>query len=99
MKKRPDSNTIIASNLDEDFIKILTSELRNLNQIENRRISQGLDCFRRVLSISQEQENILHNHMYQKCINITSKSVESNTKIDNVSAEAIPKIVTGLKKT
>ena len=52
-KKRADLNAITdhilrteASNLDQDFIEMMISELTNRNQIENRRTPQGFDSFR-----------------------------------------------------
>ena len=42
------SNLVLVkvSNLDQDFIEMMISELTNRNQIENRRTPQGLDSFR-----------------------------------------------------
>ena len=48
--------------LDQDLIDTMISELTNQNLIENRKTPQGLDSFRRVLSISPEQEEV-HNKM------------------------------------
>ena len=56
-----------ASNLDQDFIETTISELTDRNLIENRRTLQGLDSFRRILSISPEQEEVLRCPVYGKC--------------------------------
>ena len=66
-KKHADLNAITkhilkteASNLDHNFIDTIISELTNQNLIENRRTPQGLGSFRRVLSISPEEEEGPH---------------------------------------
>ena len=56
-----------ASNLDQDFIETMISELTDRNLIENRRTLQDLDSFRRILSISPEQEEDLRSPVYGKC--------------------------------
>ena len=73
-KKRADLNAITdhilrteASNLDQDFIEMMISELTNRNQIEHRRTPQGLDSFRWTLSISPQQEEVLRSPVQGKC--------------------------------
>ena len=73
-KTRADLNAITdhilrteASNLDQDFIEMMISELTNRNQIENRRTPQGLDSFQRTLSISPEEEEVLRSPVHRKC--------------------------------
>ena len=82
-----------ASNLDQDFIETMISELTNRNLIENRMTPQGLDSFRRILSISLEQEEVLHSHVHEKCNYISRQSME----IDSVSNKTISKIATDLR--
>ena len=48
------------------LIEIMISELTNQNQIENRWTPQGLDSFRRTLSISPEQEEVLRSLVHEK---------------------------------
>ena len=81
-KKRTDLNAITehilkteASNLDQDFIDTMISELTNENLIENRRTPQGLDSFRRVLSISPEQEEIHSGLVYGRCNNVSFQPI------------------------
>ena len=79
IKKRADLNAITdhiliteASNLDQDFLEMMISELINVNQIENRRAPQGIDSFWRTLSISPEQQEGLRSPVHEKCNNIFS---------------------------
>ena len=80
-KKSPTSSTLENSSSDQhsaikskilnfknfkDFIEMMISELINRNQIENRRPPQGLDSFRRTLSISLEQEQVLRSPEHEK---------------------------------
>ena len=55
------------SNLDQDFIELMISELTNRNQIENRRTPQGLDSFRRTLSISPKKGELFRSPVHEKC--------------------------------
>ena len=94
-KKRADLNAITdhilkteASNLDQVFIEMMISELTNRNLIENRRTQQGLDSFRRTLSISPEQEEVLRSPVHEKC-NYTSPQF---LEIDSVLNETIPEV-------
>ena len=82
-----------ASNLGQDFIETMISELTNRNLIENRMTPQGLDSFRRILSISLEQKEVLHSHVHEKCSYISRQSMG----IDSVSNETISKIATDLR--
>ena len=99
-KKRADLNAITehilkteASNLDQDFIDTMISELTNQNLIENRRTPQGLDSFRRAVSISPEQEEVQSSLVYGRCNNISSQPIET----DGVSNETVPKIAPDLR--
>ena len=56
-----------ASNLDQDFIELMISEPTNRNQIENRRTPQGLDSFRRTLSISPKKGELFRSPVHEKC--------------------------------
>ena len=56
-----------ASNLDENFIETIISEFTHLNLMENRRTPKGLDSFRRIMSISPEQEEVLRSLVHGKC--------------------------------
>ena len=96
-KKRADLNAITdhilrteASNLDQDFIEMMFSELTKQNQIENRRTPRGLDSFRRTLSISPEQE-VLRSHVHEKCNYISPPQI---LEIDSVSNKTIPEVAT-----
>ena len=98
-KKRADLNVVTdyilktgETNLDQDFIETMISELTNRNLIENRRTPQGLDSFGRILSISLEQEEVLLSPVHEKCNCISRQSME----IDSTSNETIPKIATDL---
>ena len=98
-KKRADLNVVTdyilktgETNLDQDFIETMISELTNRNLIENRRTPQGLDSFGRILSISLEQEEVLLSPVNEKCNYISRQSME----IDSPSNETIPKIATDL---
>ena len=82
-KKRADLNAVSdyilkreASNLDQDFIETMISELTNRILIGNRRTPQGLDFFRRILSISREQEEVLLSPVHEKCNYISRQSME-----------------------
>ena len=85
-KKRADLNVITkhilrteVSNFDQDFIETMISELTDQNLIENKRTPQGLDSFRRVLSISPEEEEVLRSPLYGKCNNIFPQSIETDS--------------------
>ena len=78
---------------DQDFIDLMISELTNQNLIENRRTSQGLDSFRRVITISPEQEEVHSSLVYERCNNISSQPIEN----DSVSNETVSKIATDLR--
>ena len=84
-KKRADLNVITkhilrteVSNFDQDFIETMISELIDQNLIENKRTPQGLDSFRRVPSISPEEEEVLCSPLYGKC-NIFPQSIETDS--------------------
>ena len=78
---------------DQDFIDLMISELTNQNLIESRRTSQGLDSFRRVLTISPKQEEVHNSLVYERCNNISSQPIEN----DSVSNETVSKIATDLR--
>ena len=59
-----------ASNLNQNFIEPIISELTNRNLMVNRRTPQGLDSFRRIMSISPEQEEVLRSPVHGKCNHI-----------------------------
>ena len=82
-----------ASNLDQDFIETIISELTDQNLIENKSTPRGLDSFRRVLPISPEQEEVLRSPVYGRCNNISSQSIE----IDGVSNETVLTVAPGLR--
>ena len=69
---------------------MMISELTNRNQIENRRTPQGLDSFRRTLSISPEQEEVLRSPVHENCNYISPQIME----IDSVSNKTIPEVAT-----
>ena len=71
----------------------MISELSDQNLIKSRRTPQGLDSFRRVLSISPEQEEVLRSFLYGRYNKISSQSI----KIDSVSNKTIPKIAPDLR--
>ena len=71
----------------------MISELTDQNLIENKRTPQGLDSFRRVLSISAKQEEVLRSPVYGRCNNISSQSIE----IDSVSNETVLRIAPDLR--
>ena len=71
----------------------MISELTDQNLIESRRTPQGLDYFRRVVSISPKQEEVLRSPTYGRCNNISSQSVE----INSVSNGTTPKIAPDLR--
>ena len=79
-----------ASNLDQDFIELMISELTNRNQIENRRTPQGLDSFRRTLSISPKKEELFRSPVHEKCNYISPQFM----KIDSVSNKTISEVAT-----
>ena len=60
------------------LIEIMISELTNQNQIENRWTPQGLDSFRRTLSISPEQEEVLRSPVHEKCNYISPQFTETD---------------------
>ena len=80
------------SNLDENFIETIISELSNRNLMENRRTPQGLDSFRRIISISPEQE-VLRSPCTWKMQFYSPQSI----KVDSFSIDTIPKIATDLR--
>ena len=69
---------------------MMISELSKRNQIENRRTPQGLVSFRRTLSLSSEQEEVLCSPVHEKCNFISLQFMET----DCVSNETIPEIAT-----
>ena len=71
----------------------MISEFTNRNLIGNKTTPQGLDSFRRILSISPEQEKLLRSPVHGKCNYISPQSIE----IDSVSNDTIPKIATDLR--
>ena len=91
-KKRADLNAISVK-LRSRFIETMISEFTKQNLIKNRRTPRDLDCFRRVLSISPEQEVVLSSLVYGRCNNISSQPIKTNSD----SNETIPKIASDLR--
>ena len=92
-KIRKNKKKTEAPNIDQDFIEMMISELSKRNQIENRRTPQGLVSFRRSLSLSLEQEEVLCSPVHEKCNYISPQFME----IDCVSNETIPEVATDLR--
>ena len=91
-KKRADLNAISVK-LRSRFIETMISEFTKQNLIKNRRTPRDLDFFRRVLSISPEQEVVLSSLVYGRCNNVSSQPIKTNSD----SNETIPKITSDLR--
>ena len=91
-KKRADLNAISVK-LRSRFIETMISEFTKQNLIKNRRTPRDLDFFRRVLSISPEQEVVLSSLVYGRCNNVSSQPSKTNSD----SNETIPKITSDLR--
>ena len=91
-KKCADLNAISVK-LRSRFIETMISEFTKQNLIKNRRTPRDLDFFRRVLSISPEQEVVLSSLVYGRCNNVSSQPIKTNSD----SNETIPKITSDLR--
>ena len=91
-KKRADLNAISVK-LRSRSVETMISEFTKQNLIKNRRTPRDLDFFRRVLSISPEQEVVLSSLVYGRCNNVSSQPIKTNSD----SNETIPKITSDLR--
>ena len=91
-KKRADLNAISVK-LRSRFIETMISEFTKQDLIKNRRTPRDLDFFRKVLSISPEQEVVLSSLVYGRCNNVSSQPIKTNSD----SNETIPKITSDLR--